>query len=189
MFSINLAFDLVPTGSDVFEAMDKRWEGYELSSLDPERAELYALCEQTGVGISVMKTLGAGKLISPEHTPFSRPMTVNQCVHYALSRPAVFSVLLGCQTGSEVKDALTYLKADEADKDFTPFLSELEGNFTGKCVYCSHCQPLSGRDRYRYGEQVPRYRPVGSAKGPGDHPAALSQSGKGRRCLHSLRQL
>ncbi|NLV90778.1 MAG: aldo/keto reductase [Firmicutes bacterium] len=141
MFSINLAFDLVPTGSDVFEAMDKRWEGYELSSLDPERAELYALCEQTGVGISVMKTLGAGKLISPEHTPFSRPMTVNQCVHYALSRPAVFSVLLGCQTGSEVKDALTYLKADEADKDFTPFLSELEGNFTGKCVYCSHCQP------------------------------------------------
>lgn len=141
MFSINLAFDLVPTGSDVFEAMEKDWKGSDLSRFDPERMELYALCEQRGVGISVMKSLGAGKLISPDHTPFSRPMSVIQCVHYALSRPGVYSVLVGCKTGAEVLDTLRYLEADESEKDYSPFLTELQGDFTGKCVYCSHCQP------------------------------------------------
>lgn len=141
MFSTNLAFDLSPPDAYALEVLGNNWEGTALQQLDPRRAELYSLCEEKGVGISVMKTLGAGKLISSEHTPFSRPMTVNQCIHYALTRPAVFSTLLGCQTGEEVRDAMTYLQAGDADKDYTPFLSELPQNFQGKCVYCSHCQP------------------------------------------------
>ena len=39
---------------------------------------------------------GAGKLISPEHTPFCKPLTVAQCIHYVLTRPAVVSALVGC---------------------------------------------------------------------------------------------
>ena len=88
-----------------------------------------------------MKTLGAGKLISPEHTPFAKPMTVPQCIHYALTRPAVASVLLGCQTGAEVRDAVGYLDTDDGQRDYTPVMNTLKSDFRGKCVYCSHCQP------------------------------------------------
>ena len=144
MFSINLAFDIcaADTGLDeAINAIDKKSLDVESRNLNPERAALYALCEQRGVGISVMKTLGAGKLISAEHTPFSKPMSVAQCTHYALTRPAVFSALLGCKSRGEIKEAVSYLNASEADKDYTPFLSELSNNFKGQCVYCNHCLP------------------------------------------------
>lgn len=45
------------------------------------------LCEQKGVGITVMKTLGAGKLISAEHTPFEKPLTVG-AVHTLCAEPS-----------------------------------------------------------------------------------------------------
>ena len=141
MFSINLAFDLCPSETYTLDALEQDWHGTGFRGLDPERSSLYTLCEQKGVGISVMKTLGAGKLISAEHTPFSRPMSVNQCIQYALSRPAVCSAMLGCQTGDEVKQALGFFEAGEADKDYTPFLNELKNDFKGNCVYCNHCLP------------------------------------------------
>ena len=141
LFSINLAFDLSPSEAKVLDALDGTWHTEETAGIDPKRAELYRLCEQRGVGISVMKTLGAGKLISAEHTPFSEPMTVNQCVHYALSRPAVCSVLLGCQTGEEVRSAMSYLDATEEERDYTGFLNAMEKDFRGHCVYCGHCAP------------------------------------------------
>ena len=74
-------------------------------------------------------------------TPFTQPMTVAQCIHYALTRPAVASVMLGCQTGDEVRDALQYLEMDDAARDYTPVLGTLRNDFRGNCVYCSHCQP------------------------------------------------
>ena len=130
-----------PSEAKVLDALDGTWHTEETAGIDPKRAELYRLCEQRGVEISVMKTLGAGKLISAEHTPFSKPMTVNQCVHYALSRPAVCSVLLGCQTGEEVRSAMSYLDATEEEKDYTGFLNAMERDFRGHCVYCGHCAP------------------------------------------------
>lgn len=141
LFSINLAFDLCPPDTYTLETLEAGWQKDAFRGLDPQRAALYTLCEQQGVGISVMKTLGAGKLISAEHTPFSKPMTVNQCINYALSRPAVFSTLLGCKTGAEVKDAIGYFAAEDTDKDYIPFLNETQNDFKGHCVYCSHCQP------------------------------------------------
>lgn len=141
MFSINLAFDLSPYNSDSLDSLGRNWEGDDLNKMDSKRAALYALCEQKGIGISVMKTLGAGKLISPEHTPFSKPMSVNQCIHYALSRPAVCTSLLGCENGKQVIDVLKYLEANDKEKDYTSFLNEMDTNFAGKCVYCNHCLP------------------------------------------------
>ena len=88
-----------------------------------------------------MKTLGAGKLISPEHTPFAQPMTVNQCLHYALTRPGVASVMLGYQSPQDVEKAMAYLSASQAQRDYTPVLGTLRSDFRGKCVYCGHCQP------------------------------------------------
>jgi predicted aldo/keto reductase-like oxidoreductase len=141
MFSINPAFDLCPPDADVLDmTMQNRLAG-EIGIYDPVRVSLYQLCEHEGIGISVMKTLCGGKLVSPEHTPFSMPMSTSQCIHYALSRPAVFSVLIGCKKPQEVEAALSYLSAEDAQKDYTPFLGEFQNGFKGNCVYCNHCLP------------------------------------------------
>ena len=138
LFSINPAFDLYP--ADVHVLNDSP-DPAAFKGMDPTRAALYKLCEQRGIGITVMKTLGAGKLISPEHTPFGKPMTVPQCIHYALSRPAVATVMLGCKSGAEVREAVRYLETSEEERDYAPILGTLRNDFRGNCVYCSHCQP------------------------------------------------
>ncbi len=142
LFSINLAFDLYPAETYTLgELMTGRLDPSAFRGLDPKRSALYKLCEQKGLGITVMKTLGAGKLISAEHTPFKQPMTVAQCIQYALSRPAVASVMLGCKTGEEVLDVVRYLDMNDDERDYTPVLGTLRNDFRGNCVYCSHCQP------------------------------------------------
>jgi predicted aldo/keto reductase-like oxidoreductase len=140
MFSINPAFDLAPAGIDVLDYLGEAAMDYE-KNRDGERAALYRLCEQKGVGITVMKTLGAGKLLSPKYTPFAGPLTVAQCIHYALTRPAVVSALLGYSSREEVLEALRYLDADEAEKDYSAVIDKYQGDFKGSCVYCNHCLP------------------------------------------------
>ena len=141
MFSVNPAFDMLPSDEYVFDYFDKGFAPELFRGIDPRRAELYKLCTQKQIGITVMKALGAGKLISPEYTPFARPLTVPQCIHYALSRPAAASVLLGCQTSAEVLDAMRYFELDDSERDYAEVLSTIRNDFKGNCVYCSHCQP------------------------------------------------
>lgn len=141
LFSINPAFDMLPAGEYVFDHFEKGFGTELFRGIDPKRAELYKLCEQKQVGITVMKTLGAGKLISSEHTPFEKPLTVQQCIHYALTRPAVASVMLGCQTRAEVLEAVRYLDMSDEERDYTGALGSLRNDFRGNCVYCGHCQP------------------------------------------------
>lgn len=141
MFSINPAFDMLPSEQYVFDHMEKGFGAELFRGLDPKRAELYKLCTQKQIGITAMKALGAGKLISAEHSPFQKPMTVTQCIHYALSRPAVASVLPGCKTAAEMLDVLRYLDADDAERDYTDVLRSGRNDFAGQCVYCGHCQP------------------------------------------------
>lgn len=141
LFSINPAFDMLPAGEYVFDHSDKGFGADLFRGIDPKRTELYQLCEQKQIGITVMKTLGAGKLISPEHTPFAQPLTVQQCMHYALTRPAVASVMLGCKSRAEVLDAMRYLEMSDDELDYAEVLGSLRNDFRGHCVYCSHCQP------------------------------------------------
>lgn len=140
LFSINPAFDLCPADTDVLGELE-HLDANAFAGFDPRRAALYSLCAQRGVGITVMKTLGAGKLVSPEHTPFEKPLTPVQCIHYALTRPAVASVMLGCQSPAEVRGAVRYLDATDAERDYSAVLGTLRSDFRGNCVYCSHCQP------------------------------------------------
>ena len=88
-----------------------------------------------------MKTLGGGKLLKPEHTPFARPLSVHQCIHYALSRPGVSSALIGCQTSDEVLNTMQYFELDDSEKDYAEILGTIRNDFKGNCVYCNHCQP------------------------------------------------
>jgi predicted aldo/keto reductase-like oxidoreductase len=141
MFSINPAFDMLPSELYVFDHFEKDSVAELFRGIDPKRAALYKLCAQKQIGITVMKSLGAGKLISSEHTPYAQPMTVAQCLHYALSRPAVASVLPGCKTAAEMNDVLGYFNICDAEKDYSAILSGIRNDFKGSCVYCNHCLP------------------------------------------------
>ena len=88
-----------------------------------------------------MKAFGGGKLLTEEHSPYSSAMTIPQCIHYALSRPAVASVLPGCKTPAEMAQVMDYFKAGDSEKDYSAILSGTRNDFIGSCVYCSHCQP------------------------------------------------
>jgi predicted aldo/keto reductase-like oxidoreductase len=140
MFSINPAFDMASAGTYVLDYLEKGVLDFE-KKLDRDRAALYQLCEKREVAITTMKTLGAGKLLSAEHTPFAKPMTVAQCIHYALTRPAVVSALIGCGSKEHALEAVSYLEKSSAERDYSEIIRDFQGDFRGRCVYCNHCLP------------------------------------------------
>ena len=143
MFSVNFAYDMLPSEVYIIDMLmaDQALDQKNFKGINPQRARLYELCAARGVSITTMKTLGAGKLIDANHTPFARPLTVPQCIHYALSRPGVVSTLIGCKNREEVLEAVSYLDKTEAELDFSDAVSTFRDTFSGKCVYCNHCLP------------------------------------------------
>ncbi len=142
MFSINAAYDLESSEADIFEVMEYKNLQSEEWTIDPARAQLYKSCEQLGVGITVMKALGAGTLLKADSSPFGCAMSVNQCCHYCLTRPAVTSVLIGCASVEELHEALKYCTATAEELDYTGvFTHANKVKMTGRCMYCNHCQP------------------------------------------------
>jgi predicted aldo/keto reductase-like oxidoreductase len=142
MFSVNPVFDMTPVNSDIYELLndDKLKEKFHLE-IEPGRAHFYRLCEQRRVSITVMKTLLAGKLLSPEFSPLGTAMNISQCIHYALTRPAVASVLLGSKSEGEIQDALSYFDTAESERDYSEVIKDFRGSSKGGCLYCNHCQP------------------------------------------------
>ncbi len=146
MFSVNPAYDILPPNEDVDTLFEK--STYEqpnvLSSTDPERQELYSLCESRGVALTVMKPYGGGALLKAEESPFGAAMTVNQCLHYCLTRPGVAVVLAGARSAEELLQAAAYCDAAEEEKDYSALLSSCPAHpFTDKCMYCGHCAPCT----------------------------------------------
>ena len=108
----------------------------------PERAPLYRICEQNGVGITVMKGYAGGRLFTAEQSPFGVALTPVQCLHYALTRPAVASVMVGFDTPAHVDAAVAYETATEAEKDYASVLANAPQHaYSGQCTYCGHCAP------------------------------------------------
>jgi predicted aldo/keto reductase-like oxidoreductase len=142
MFSVNPVFDMTPAESNIYEILDsaKLKQNYTLQ-IDPDRAALYRICAERELGITVMKAFCAGKLLSPDLTPFSRPMSAGQCIHYALTQPAVASVLVGCRNRAEVLEAVAYLDLSDEERDYSAVIEHYQGNFRGNCMYCNHCLP------------------------------------------------
>ena len=145
MFSINPAFDMMAdTIAPPEVLLDEGFAGRSVR-IDPKRAELYRLCQNRGIGLTVMKSLAAGKLLSTEHSPFSQPLTPAQCIHYALTRPAVISVLVGCESRRQVEEAVRYLDLSDEERDYSQIINQLRDDstagFKGNCVYCTHCLP------------------------------------------------
>ncbi len=141
MFSINPAFDMRPPSENINDMFAETYEGH-LAGIAPERAELYKLCEREGVGITVMKGYAGGRLFDPALSPFGVALTPVQCLHYALTRPAVTSVMAGVETPEQVAQAVAYETATEAEKDYATVLAGAPMHaYTGQCTYCGHCAP------------------------------------------------
>lgn len=141
MFSINPAFDMKPASENVDDLFAEKYEG-DFNGIDPERAELYRLCEREGVGITVMKGFGGGRLFDASLSPFGVALTAAQCIHYALTRPAVASVIAGFQTEEQVREAVAYCDATETEKDYATVLANAPSfAYNGQCTYCGHCTP------------------------------------------------
>lgn len=141
LFSINPAFDLLPASEDLNTYFAESYEEH-LQGIDPERAELYQICEQRGVGITVMKGYAGGRLFSEKTSPFGVALTPVQCIHYALTRPGVASVLAGYDTTEHVKEAVAYENATEEEKDYASVLARAPHHaYGGQCTYCGHCAP------------------------------------------------
>ena len=106
-----------------------------------DRAQLYRLFEQKGVGVSVMKAFAGGQLFDASASPFGKALTEDQCIQYALDRPGVVSVLPGIRTMDDLRDALAFLNAAPEDRDYSVLGSVTPKSAEASCVYCNHCQP------------------------------------------------
>lgn len=141
LFSVNPAFDMMPPSEDLNDYFAEHVDE-NLSGIAPERAELYQLCEQKGVGMTVMKGYAGGRLFSAETSPFGIALSPVQCLHYALTRPGVASVMVGCDTPEHVMAAVAYETASEEEKDYASVLAKAPHHaYAGQCTYCGHCAP------------------------------------------------
>lgn len=141
LFSVNPAFDMMPVTDNVDAYFAETYDE-SLSGIAPERVELYKICEQNGVGITVMKGYAGGRLFKAETSHFGVAMTPVQCLHYALTRPAVSSVMVGFSTPEHVDAAVAYETAADAEKDYASILANAPRHaYNGQCTYCGHCAP------------------------------------------------
>ena len=145
MFSLNPAYDMRP-GSDIIEDLfeEKNYLDNTLAGMDFDRERLYRACEAKNIAITVMKPFAGGMLLDTSRSPFEVALTTIQCLHYALTRPAVASVLAGCFTQEEVRDVARYSECSPAEKDYSVTLSSApRHSYSGKCMYCGHCAPCA----------------------------------------------
>lgn len=142
LFSINPAFDLLPPTDNLDNYFAEEYQE-DLGSIDPVRAELYKLCEQNDIGITVMKGYAGGRLFDAKRSPFGVALTPVQCIHYCLTRPAVAAVMAGYDTPEHVEQAVAYESASPEEKDYASILAGAPRHTfsQGECTYCGHCKP------------------------------------------------
>jgi predicted aldo/keto reductase-like oxidoreductase len=133
MLSLNAAYDFEPSHGKL--------------ELSQKRMELYRECEKHGIGITVMKPYGGGRLLNAKTSPFNKEMTIHQCIQYALDRPAVLSCLPGVRSRADLQDALDYYSVSRKEREYS-FIGNLpHKTLQDTCIYCNHCQPCpSGID-------------------------------------------
>ena len=127
MFSINPSYDYQ--------------HGEYANGSATERMALYRRCEAEGVGISVMKAFAGGQLLDARTSPFGQALTEYQCIQYALDKPGVLTVLPGVRDRADLERVLGFLRAGEAERDYSVISSLTPRDAEGTCVYCNHCQP------------------------------------------------
>lgn len=141
LFSVNPAFDMLPATDDGEVYFGDDYDT-AVDGISPERVELYKLCEQHDVGITVMKGYAGGRLFDEKRSPFGVALTPVQCLHYCLTRPAVAAVMVGFDEIPQIDEAVSYETATQEEKDYASVLAGAPRHaYTGQCTYCGHCKP------------------------------------------------
>ena len=139
--SVNPCYDLQPAGENCEALWAEESYAGMLVNMDPARERLYETCQRLGVGITVMKAFGGGDLLTAD-SPAGVALTVEQCIHYALTRPAVASVMSGVHTSAELAASLAYETAPDSARDYAAALATFPKiSWRGHCMYCGHCAP------------------------------------------------
>ncbi|MBR6381645.1 MAG: aldo/keto reductase [Lachnospiraceae bacterium] len=142
LFSINPAFDMRPPTENVEVLLAGGYEDESLSGIDPERLRFYQVCEEAGVGLTVMKGYYGGNLLDADRSPFGVAFTPAQLIHYSLTRPGVASILVGYDTKQQIDEAVAYETATDAEKDYASVIAGAPlHSYSGMCTYCGHCKP------------------------------------------------
>lgn len=143
LFSINPAYDLLPDGLGSTQPLfDAATFQQPLLGMHPIRAKFYEKCETENIGITVMKSLAAGSLLDAARSPFGMALSPIQCIHYAMDRPAVGSVLVGVHNADEIVEACRYEQATAEERDYSVLLASTpQFSLKGRCMYCNHCLP------------------------------------------------
>lgn len=105
---------------------------------DSRQQELYRACAEHGVGLIAMKPFSAGLLLRVDDQPTA--ITPLQCLDYVLAQP-ISSTVPGVRNADELRDALRYYTAPEAEKDHNSALSVMHQELAGHCVHCRLCMP------------------------------------------------
>ena len=146
LFSVNPAFDMMPASENLDDVLGEhaKFDSDACDGINPDRADLYALAEETRTGITVMKGYAGGRLLDAVASPFGVALTPVQCIHYALTRPAVASIMVGFSTTEHVTEAVAYETADAAARDYASVLAGAPRHaYYGQCTYCGHCAPCA----------------------------------------------
>ena len=146
LFSINPAYDVMNENEARPRKLDSSLfeDRSSLNGINKVREEFYKYCSNNEIGITVMKSLGAGALLDAKTSPFGIALTSAQCIHYALTRPGVTSVLLGMESIDQVLDAVKYETMSDKDRDYSfVFANTPKFSMDGRCMYCNHCLPCS----------------------------------------------
>ena len=145
MFSVNPCYDLQPASENVEDLWAERAYDRQLVNMNPDRQTLYETCQRMGVGVTVMKCFGGGDLLDASLSPAGVALTAAQCIHYALTRPAVAAVLAGAHSPEQLRQSAAYEEADEAEKDYASALASFpriswEGQTNGHGRRLSACR-------------------------------------------------
>lgn len=146
MFSVNYVYDMLPPSENVDDLWaDEVYEG-GFKNMDPDRQRLYELCEDMGIGITVMKAFAGGDILDEKLSPAGAALTPAQCISYALSRPAVATVCSGARNEEQLAQSINYCDASEEEKSFAEAFAAFPGvSWSGHCMYCTHCHPCPAK--------------------------------------------
>ena len=142
LFSMNPAFDMYPSGENTIDNMLEDKYEYMLKSIDPMRVELLNTCKENNVGITIMKGFAGGRLFDAKRSPFGVALTPIHCIHYALEKSQVGSILCGYEKKEQIDQAVAYEAATDSEKDYISVIANAPlHSYKGQCTYCGHCKP------------------------------------------------
>lgn len=105
-----------------------------------ERAELLIRCARRGIAVVATDPFRGGSLLGAS-SPFRSPLSVAQCVQYALDRPAVLSVVCPVSNDRELDLLLEVETLPPSSRDWSCISAFVPQSLRGACLYCAHCRP------------------------------------------------